>query len=61
MTPYDTLRGSRAGRRTAARLLALRAKLDAEIPQRTIASNVLLATWNIRELDSIAYGTRSDE
>src|SRR5436190_20670516 len=62
MLSYNSLSGrSRVARRTATRLLALRAKLDAEIPARTIGSNVLLATWNLREFDSPAYGMRPDE
>ncbi len=49
------------GRRTAQRLLALRDKLASEVPVRTIADTLLLATWNIREFDSEKYGTRPDE
>jgi hypothetical protein len=49
------------GRRTAERLLALRAQLDRDVPARTIADTLLLATWNIREFDAPSFGTRSDE
>ena len=43
------------------RLLALRRQLDQEIPARTQAETLLLATWNIREFDSPAYGPRLPE
>lgn len=49
------------GRRTIDRLLKLRQKLKAEIPEKKLESNLLLATWNIREFDSPAYGKRSLE
>jgi endonuclease/exonuclease/phosphatase family metal-dependent hydrolase len=49
------------GKRTLERLLALRAQLDGEIPPRDLFSNLLLATWNIREFDSPAYGERVPE
>jgi endonuclease/exonuclease/phosphatase family metal-dependent hydrolase len=48
-------------RRTAEGLLRLRAQLDAQVPQRTIAETLLLATWNIREFDSPKYGDRAAE
>ena len=48
-------------RRTAQRLLMLRAKLEAELPERNIYESLLLATWNIREFDSTKYGMRSKE
>ncbi len=51
---------TKSGRRTAERLLRLRGQL-AEIPERTLADTLLLATWNIREFDSRAYGERLDE
>ena len=50
-----------AGQRTAARLLELSAHLDAQLPRRTISETLLLATWNIRELDSNKYGQRTAE
>lgn len=43
------------------RLLALRKQLDDEIPNRSLTKSLLLATWNIREFDSPAYGERLDE
>ncbi|MCO6475986.1 MAG: endonuclease/exonuclease/phosphatase family protein [Phaeodactylibacter sp.] len=50
-----------AGRRTIERLLALRRQLDAEVPPKTAERSILLATWNIREFDSPAYGDRIPE
>lgn len=50
--------GTPAGKRTLQRLLALRQKLKAEVPTKQLESNLLLATWNIREFDSPAYGER---
>lgn len=50
-----------AGKRTAQKLLELRKQLAAEIPARELDRNLLLATWNIREFDSPAYGERTDE
>lgn len=50
------------GRRTAERLLAIRQKfIDDGVPQRTLNDTLLLATWNIREFDSAAYGDRLEE
>lgn len=44
------------------RLLLLRAQLDRDIPaRRSLEGNLLLATWNIREFDSPAYGDRLEE
>jgi len=37
----------------------LREKLDNEIPAKTLDRTMLLATWNIREFDSPAYGPRT--
>ena len=50
-----------SGKRTAEGLLKLKEALDKEIPRRTIAGTLLLATWNIREFDSAKYGERKDE
>lgn len=50
-----------SGRRTARNLLALKERLAAEIPRRTITDTLLLATWNIREFDSTKYGARTNE
>lgn len=49
------------GRRIVEKLLELRKELDDKIPSRTLDSTLLLATWNIREFDSPAYGTRVEE
>lgn len=46
--------------RTAQKLLQLKKALKEEIPIKTF-DNLLLATWNIREFDSAAYGKRLDE
>jgi exonuclease III len=53
--------GSTSGKRTVERLLALRQQLDRQIPKRSLSENLLLATWNIREFDSPAYGRRVPE
>lgn len=59
---YKTLSNSTpAGNRTLERILLLRQQLDQEIPQKTTEKNLLLATWNIREFDSPAYGDRLSE
>ena len=59
---YQYIRANTAaGKRTLNRLLALRKKLAAEIPAKQLETNLLLATWNIREFDSSAYGTRLTE
>ena len=42
-------------------LSRLRAQLDQEIPRRTLDQTLILATWNIREFDSPAYGDRLPE
>lgn len=47
--------------RAAQGLLKLKEKLAAEVPARSVRSNLLLATWNIREFDSEKYGDRSAE
>lgn len=47
--------------RTLDGLTRLRAQLDVEVPARTQEETLLLATWNIREFDSAAYGERSLE
>ena len=50
-----------AGKRTLERLAALRASLDAEIPQRSQEETLLLATWNLRDFDKPSFGQRSEE
>jgi endonuclease/exonuclease/phosphatase family metal-dependent hydrolase len=47
--------------RTVAALQRLRSGLDRELPRKTLDDTMLLATWNIRELDSSKYGERTDE
>ena len=63
MPYYDRkfLTSHKAGERTLSRLLALRQQLDEQVPQRSQEETLLLATWNIREFDSAAYGERSPE
>ena len=46
--------------RTIAGLKALRPALSAQIPAKSTNDTLLLATWNIRELDAGRYGPRSD-
>jgi hypothetical protein len=48
-------------RRSVAGLKRLRSALRQAIPPRTVSSALLIATWNIRELDSGKYGFRGDE
>lgn len=36
-------------------------KYTAPIPQKTLEDTLLLASWNIREFDSLSFGKRSDE
>ena len=47
--------------RTIDGLGRLRASLARELPPKTLDRTMLLATWNIRELDSTKYGMRGDE
>lgn len=47
-------------RRTIERVLALRQELERQVPRRS-RHQLLLATWNIREFDSPAYGDRGLE
>jgi exonuclease III len=39
----------------------LRKQFEGEVPKRTVNDTLLLATWNIREFDSPAYGRRIEE
>lgn len=57
---YKNVQGSQDPKRTAERLLRLKEVLAAEVPAKS-TSTVLLATWNIREFDSPAYGARGLE
>lgn len=52
---------SAAGKRTIERLLVLRKKLEQDIPEKHLESNLILATWNIREFDTPKYGGRTIE
>ncbi len=62
MPSYQSLSSATAaGKRTIERIIALRNKLKAEIPQKKLDETLLLATWNIREFDSPAYGNRMTE
>ena len=59
---YQDIDSSTAeGARTLDRLLALRAQLAAEIPERTQKRSLLLATWNIRDFDKPTFGERLEE
>lgn len=58
---YQSITDDEQGRRTAQRLLALREQLAKQGPPPKTLNNLLLATWNIREFDSPAYGERLPE
>ncbi len=70
---YYTIRKSAEGRRTARNLLEIQKLLRHgagepgernyvhPVPSRTLSETLLLATWNIRELDSSKYGFRTPE
>lgn len=49
------------GRRTAGGLLRLRNGLARTLPPRHVDSNLLLATWNIREFGNTKFGGRTAE
>ncbi len=49
------------GKRIIEKILKLRKQLNQEVPQKTAEKTLLLATWNIREFDSPAYGDREKE
>jgi exonuclease III len=53
--------GTPEGKRTIERLLVLRKKLSAEIPEKKLVENLLVATWNIREFGTHKYGGRREE
>ena len=58
---YDLDRSDPVQRRVAANLVRLGDALTEEIPPKTVDDTLLLATWNIREFDSAAYGLRGVE
>jgi len=58
---FYSLTNDTTGRRTAERLLDLRRQLAQEGPPKKGLDTLLLATWNIREFDSPAYGQRLPE
>ena len=49
------------GKRTLRNLLNLRKQLSREIPEKDLNSNLLIATWNIREFGTTKYGGRRAE
>lgn len=49
------------GKRTITKLQALRKQLAEKVPTKQMESNLLLATWNIREFGGSKYGGRLDE
>lgn len=48
-------------RRVITGLRRLRSALREQLPPKSLDRTMLLATWNIRELDSTKYGLRTDE
>lgn len=65
---YSLDRKNPVDRRIAQRLLLLKEgirnpdpQINSPIPEKTIESTLLIATWNIREFDSPKYGPRSKE
>src|SRR4051794_20111176 len=58
---YFYLRDAPNADRVIGGLRRLRAQLDTEIPARSFDKTMRLATWNIREFDSPAYGDRIDD
>jgi endonuclease/exonuclease/phosphatase family metal-dependent hydrolase len=62
MPYYKKLNGNlQSDKRTAERLLILKAALDQSIPAKTVDQTLLLASWNIRELGGTKYGGREKE
>src|SRR5467141_2795849 len=59
---YNNLDPKKPGDRwTAVGLLRLRSAIRANIPPKTMDSNLLLATWNIREFGGKKFKARSKE
>jgi endonuclease/exonuclease/phosphatase family metal-dependent hydrolase len=52
---------TQAGKQTVEGLLRLRPALDTAIPVKSVDTQLLLATWNIREFGGNKYGGRDDE
>ncbi|MGJ0558376.1 endonuclease/exonuclease/phosphatase family protein [Methylocystis sp.] len=61
MPNYFSLKQAKNSARIISGLERLRAQLDREIPDRSLEKTLRLATWNIREFDSPAYGARTDD
>lgn len=57
MPNYHSLRRDPHSARIIEGLQRLRGRLDAEMAGRTLDRTLRLATWNIREFDSPAYGS----
>ncbi|MFN0080532.1 MAG: endonuclease/exonuclease/phosphatase family protein [Prosthecobacter sp.] len=59
---YNKLRSEKPeDRRTAERLLHLKAQMDAEVPKKDLDRHLLVATWNLREFGAAKYGERTRE
>ncbi len=58
--PIQDIKNPTEKARIAQRILGLKSSLNQQIPTKTF-DNLLLATWNIREFDSNAYGMRLEE
>lgn len=61
MPSYYYLRRNRKRGRIVEGLKRLREQLAEELPPRSLDDTVRIATWNIREFDSPAYGARVDD
>jgi len=58
---YSYLRDAPNAERVISGLERLRAQLDRDLPDRSLDKTLRLATWNIREFDSPAYGERAED
>jgi endonuclease/exonuclease/phosphatase family metal-dependent hydrolase len=61
MNDYSYLRDAPNAERVISGLERLRAQLDRDLPDRSLDKTLRLATWNIREFDSPAYGARAED
>ncbi|HSV39412.1 MAG TPA: endonuclease/exonuclease/phosphatase family protein, partial [Nocardioidaceae bacterium] len=61
MPNYFGLRSEPNSKRIIEGLQRLRDQLDTEISERSLDKTLRLATWNIREFDSPAYGPRTQD